>query len=47
MPVPLHQAKAESFRMPGRPVRIRVPEPLRTGPTPVREPLARIEVAAR
>lgn len=47
MPVPLHQAKAEFFRMPGRPVRIRVLEPLRTGPTPAQELLASIEVAAR
>lgn len=47
VPVPLHQAKAESFRMPCRAVRLRDPEPLRTGLTPVREPLARIEVAAR
>ncbi|WP_435880526.1 hypothetical protein [Streptomyces zaomyceticus] len=47
MPVPLHQAKAESFRMPGRPVRIRVLEPLPTGPTPAREPLAGVEVVDR
>lgn len=47
VPVPLYQAKAEFFRMPGRPVRIRVLEPLRTGPTPAQELLASIEVAAR
>ncbi|MCX4986774.1 helix-turn-helix transcriptional regulator [Streptomyces sp. NBC_00572] len=44
MPVPLYQAKAEFFRMLGHPVRIRVLELLQSGPMPVRELLARIEV---
>ncbi|MCU7821585.1 ArsR/SmtB family transcription factor [Kitasatospora sp. DSM 101779] len=44
MPVPLYQAKAEFFRMLGHPVRIRVLELLQTGPTPVRELLADIEI---
>ncbi|MFF5719418.1 ArsR/SmtB family transcription factor [Streptomyces buecherae] len=37
MSVPLYQAKAEFFRVLGRPVRIRVRELLRDGPLPVRE----------
>jgi DNA-binding transcriptional ArsR family regulator len=44
MPVPLHQAKAEFFRMLGHPVRIRVLEILQDGPAPVRDLLAAIEV---
>ncbi|MFF8502459.1 ArsR/SmtB family transcription factor [Streptomyces anulatus] len=44
MPVPLYQAKAEFFRMLGHPVRIRVLELLQTGPLPVRDLLASIEV---
>lgn len=44
MPVPLYQAKAESFRVLGHPVRIRVLELLRTGPLPVRDLPASIEV---
>ncbi|MFF9401165.1 transcriptional regulator [Streptomyces sp. NPDC014744] len=40
MPVPLYQAKAEFFRMPGHPARIRALEKPRRGPTPVRAPLA-------
>ncbi|MFB7210737.1 ArsR/SmtB family transcription factor [Streptomyces sp. NPDC056255] len=44
MPVPLHQAKAEFFRMLGHPVRIRVLEMLQDGPKPVRDLLASIEV---
>ncbi|MFF3838566.1 ArsR/SmtB family transcription factor [Streptomyces sp. NPDC001930] len=44
MPVPLYQAKAEFFRMLGHPVRIRVLELLQSGPMPVRELLARIEI---
>ncbi|MFD4859711.1 ArsR/SmtB family transcription factor [Streptomyces atratus] len=44
MPVPLHQAKAEFFRMLGHPVRIRVLELLQGGPMPVRDLLAAIEV---
>jgi ArsR family transcriptional regulator len=42
--VPLHQAKAEFFRMLGHPVRIRVLELLQDGPMPVRELRAAIEV---
>ncbi|MFE1402321.1 transcriptional regulator [Streptomyces sp. NPDC058770] len=45
MPVPLYQAKAEFFRMPGHPARIRALEVLRRGRTPVRAPLAAIGVA--
>lgn len=44
MPVPLHQAKAEFFRMLGHPVRVRVLELLQAGPTPVRELLAEIDI---
>ncbi|GGT73481.1 metalloregulator ArsR/SmtB family transcription factor [Streptomyces atratus] len=44
MPVPLHQAKAEFFRMLGHPVRIRVLELLQGGPMPVRDLLSAIEV---
>ena len=44
MPVPLHQAKAEFFRMLGHPVRIRVLELLQDGPVPVRTLLEQIEV---
>ncbi|GAA1099782.1 ArsR family transcriptional regulator [Nocardiopsis composta] len=44
MPRPLHQAKAEFFRMLGHPVRIRVLELLQDGPKPVRELLADIEI---
>ncbi|MEU2432646.1 metalloregulator ArsR/SmtB family transcription factor [Streptomyces sp. NPDC007861] len=44
MPVPLYQAKAEFFRMLGHPVRIRVLELLQSGPMPVRDLLAEIEV---
>jgi ArsR family transcriptional regulator len=42
--VPLYQARAEFFRMPGHPVRIRVLELLQDGPMPVRELPAAIEV---
>ncbi|WP_329376873.1 metalloregulator ArsR/SmtB family transcription factor [Streptomyces sp. NBC_01351] len=42
--VPLYQAKAEFFRMLGHPVRIRVLELLQSGPMPVRDLLAAIEV---
>ncbi|MFD4510315.1 ArsR/SmtB family transcription factor [Streptomyces sp. NPDC058457] len=41
MSVPLYQAKAEFFRMPGHPVRSRVLD----GPVPVRNLLTAIEVA--
>ncbi|MGK4579831.1 ArsR/SmtB family transcription factor [Kitasatospora sp. HPMI-4] len=44
MPVPLHQAKAEFFRMLGHPVRIRVLELLQNGPTPVRGLLAALDI---
>jgi ArsR family transcriptional regulator len=44
VPVPLHQAKADFFRMLGHPVRIRVLELLQDGPMPVRDLLAAIEV---
>lgn len=44
MPVPLHQAKAEFFRMLGHPIRIRVLELLQAGPTPVRELLAELDI---
>lgn len=44
MPVPLHHAKADFFRMLGHPVRIRVLELLQDGPVPVRELLEQIEV---
>ncbi|GAA2235418.1 MULTISPECIES: ArsR/SmtB family transcription factor [Kitasatospora] len=44
MPVPLHQAKAEFFRMLGHPVRIRVLELLQSGPTPVRDLLAALDI---
>ena len=44
VPVPLYQAKADFFRMLGHPVRIRVLELLQSGPTPVRDLLAAIEV---
>ena len=44
MPVPLHQAKAELFRILGHPVRVRVLELLQNGPRPVRELLAEIDV---
>ncbi|MFF2023516.1 hypothetical protein ACFVW2_17225 [Streptomyces sp. NPDC058171] len=40
MRVLLDQALAEFFRMPGRPLRIRLLELLRGGPVPVRAPLA-------
>jgi DNA-binding transcriptional ArsR family regulator len=42
--VPLYQAKAEMFRVLGHPVRIRVLELLQTGPLPVRDLLARIDI---
>ncbi|KJK55694.1 ArsR/SmtB family transcription factor [Saccharothrix sp. ST-888] len=44
MPVPLHQAKAEFFRMLGHPVRIRVLELLQAGPMPVRDLLAMLDI---
>jgi ArsR family transcriptional regulator len=44
--VPLYQAKAEFFRTLGHPVRIRVLELLGTGPMPVRELLADIDIEA-
>ncbi|MER6388651.1 ArsR/SmtB family transcription factor [Streptomyces sp. NPDC059382] len=44
--VPLYQAKAEFFRMLGHPVRIRVLELLQSGPMPVRELLAEIDIEA-
>ncbi|MFC9392040.1 ArsR/SmtB family transcription factor [Streptomyces sp. NPDC057027] len=44
MPVPLHQAKAEFFRMLGHPVRIQILELLQSGPLAVRELLTRIPV---
>ena len=44
MSVPLYQAKAEMFRTLGHPVRIRVLELLQTGPRPVRDLLAEIDV---
>ncbi|MFB7496591.1 ArsR/SmtB family transcription factor [Streptomyces sp. NPDC056161] len=44
MSVPLYEAKAEFFRMPGHPVRIRVLELLQDGPLPVRELPAAVEV---
>ncbi|MFF4509144.1 ArsR/SmtB family transcription factor [Streptomyces sp. NPDC001401] len=44
MPVPLYEAKAAFFRMPGHPVRIRVLELLQDGPMSVRDLLAAIEV---
>lgn len=44
MPLPLHQAKAELFRILGHPVRIRVLELLQAGPTPVRDLLAELDV---
>ncbi|MEV4614709.1 metalloregulator ArsR/SmtB family transcription factor [Kitasatospora sp. NPDC049258] len=44
MPVPLHQAKAELFRMLGHPIRIRVLELLQAGPTPVRDLLIELEI---
>ncbi|MFE3324444.1 ArsR/SmtB family transcription factor [Streptomyces sp. NPDC059176] len=44
MSVPLYQAKADFFRMLGHPVRIRVLELLQSGPMPVRELLAEIQV---
>ncbi|MEN1882121.1 metalloregulator ArsR/SmtB family transcription factor [Streptomyces mirabilis] len=44
MQVPLHEAKAEFFRMLGHPVRIRVLELLQDGPKPVRDLLTAIEV---
>nr|WP_275126158.1 metalloregulator ArsR/SmtB family transcription factor [Streptomyces sp. SID7805] len=40
----MYQAKAEFFRMLGHPVRIRVLELLQSGPMPVRDLLAAIEV---
>ncbi|MCX5077424.1 ArsR/SmtB family transcription factor [Streptomyces sp. NPDC060334] len=46
MQVPLYQAKAEFFRMLGHPVRIRVLELLQSGPMPVRELLAEIDIEA-
>jgi ArsR family transcriptional regulator len=42
--VPLYQAKAEFFRMLGHPVRIRALELLSSGPKPVRDLLANIDV---
>jgi DNA-binding transcriptional ArsR family regulator len=42
--VPLYQAKAELFRTLGHPVRIRVLELLQSGPTPVRELLADLQI---
>jgi ArsR family transcriptional regulator len=46
MPVPLHVAKAEFFKMLGHPVRVRVLELLQDGPTPVRDLRAEIDVEA-
>ncbi|MEU3063884.1 metalloregulator ArsR/SmtB family transcription factor [Streptomyces subrutilus] len=46
MQVPLYQAKAEFFRMLGHPVRIRVLELLQSGPMPVRDLLAEIDIEA-
>ena len=46
MPVPLHQAKADFFRTPGHPARIRVLELLSEGPMPVHELLSQIEIEA-
>ena len=45
-PVPLHEAKAEFFRMLGHPVRIRVLELLQDGPRSVGELLGQIPVEA-
>ncbi|MFF5365376.1 ArsR/SmtB family transcription factor [Streptomyces scabiei] len=45
MSVPLYQAKAEFFRMPGHPVRTRVLELLQDGPMPVRDLPAAGEMA--
>jgi ArsR family transcriptional regulator len=42
--VPLYQVKADFFRMLGHPVRIRVLELMQSGPMPVRDLLAAIEV---
>jgi DNA-binding transcriptional ArsR family regulator len=42
--IPLHQAKAELFRTLGHPVRVRVLELLQSGPRPVRDLLAEIDV---
>jgi len=42
--VPLYQAKAELFRTLGHPVRIRVLELLQSGPLPVREILADLQI---
>ncbi|MDH6127042.1 metalloregulator ArsR/SmtB family transcription factor [Kitasatospora sp. GP82] len=44
MPVPLHQAKAEFFRMLGHPVRIRVLELLQGGPMPVRDLVVALDI---
>ncbi|MFI6317726.1 ArsR/SmtB family transcription factor [Nonomuraea sp. NPDC050556] len=44
MSLPLYEAKAELFRLLGHPVRIRVLELLQSGPKPVHELLAEIEV---
>jgi DNA-binding transcriptional ArsR family regulator len=44
--VPLYQAKAEMFRVLSHPVRIRVLELLQTGPLPVRDLLAQIDIEA-
>ena len=44
MTVPLHEAKAEFFRMLGHPVRIRILELLQDGPLPVSALLAEIGV---
>ena len=44
MSVPLHQVKAEFFRMLGHPVRIRVLELLQSGPLPVRDLLSDLGV---
>ena len=44
MPALLDQAKAEFFRIPGYPVRIRVLELLQDGPKPVRDLLAETDI---
>ncbi|MEU3186825.1 hypothetical protein ABZ707_21910 [Streptomyces sp. NPDC006923] len=49
MPVPPRRARAESFRVLGHAIRVRVQEPVRGGPALVREHLAarRIHTAVR
>lgn len=46
MAIPLYESKAEFFRTLGHPVRIRVLELLGTGPMPVRDLLADIDIEA-